>query len=85
MNIAPFWVFFQLLRLIPNLSPFKTAKSSRFEVHSLPDSPALPANWAGRLPVPGREDGNEIFFWLFEAENKAYDDTFISELNRRLV
>jgi SET domain-containing protein len=35
--------------------------------------------------VPGREDGNEIFFWLFEAENKAYDDTFISELNRRLV
>jgi hypothetical protein len=77
MNIAPFLFFFQLLRLIPNLSFFNSAKVSRFEVRSLPDSPALPANWAGRLPVPGRKDGNEIFFWLFEAENKAYDDTLI--------
>jgi carboxypeptidase C (cathepsin A) len=81
MNIAPFLFFFQLLRLIPNLSFFNSAKVSRFEVRSLPDSPALPANWAGRLPVPGRKDGNEIFFWLFEAENKAYDDTLIVWFN----
>lgn len=79
MNIAPFLFFIQLLWAIPNLPVFKAARASRFAVRSLPDSPALPANWAGRLPVPGREEGNEIFFWLFEAENKAYDDTFISE------
>jgi hypothetical protein len=80
MNIAPLLFFIQLLWSIPNLPIFKTANASRFEVRSLPDSPALPANWAGRLPVPGRKDGNEVFFWLFEAENKAYDDTFISGL-----
>lgn len=79
MNIAPFLFFLQLLWAIPNLPVFRTVKASRFAVRSLPDSPALPANWAGRLPVPGKEEGNEIFFWLFEAENKAYDDTFISE------
>ncbi|KAF3400226.1 Carboxypeptidase Y [Penicillium rolfsii] len=81
MNIAPFLFFLQILRYVSNLAVSKTAKASRFEVHSLPDSPALPASWAGRLPVPGRKDGNKIFFWLFGAENKAYDDTFIIWLN----
>jgi hypothetical protein len=80
MNIGPFLFFIQLLWSIPNLPIFKSTNASRFKVRSLPDSPALPTSWAGRLPVPGRENGNEIFFWLFEAEDKAYDDTFISGL-----
>ncbi|KAJ5368326.1 Carboxypeptidase [Penicillium cataractarum] len=81
MNITPFLCFIQFLWSIPNLPIFKSTNASRFKVRSLPDSPTLPASWAGRLPVPGRKDGNEIFFWLFEAENKSYDDTFIIWFN----
>ncbi|KAJ5176265.1 Carboxypeptidase [Penicillium canariense] len=81
MNITLFFFFFQFLWSIPNLPVFKTARTSQFEVRSLPDGPVLPTSWAGRLPVPGRQEGNEIFFWLFEAEDKAYDDTFIIWLN----
>lgn len=52
---------------------------SQFKVHSLPDSPSLPPSWAGRIPVPDVEEGNSLFFWLFEAEDPAYDDNLISE------
>ncbi|KAK2763957.1 hypothetical protein FQN54_009576 [Arachnomyces sp. PD_36] len=55
--------------------------ASDFEVSSLPNSPSLPKSWAGRLPVPGTEPGNTLFFWLFEAEESAYDDNFIIWLN----
>lgn len=51
---------------------------SQFEVHSLPGAPFLPPSWAGRLPVPDVEDGNSFFFWLFEAEDSAYDNNLIS-------
>ncbi|KKK25347.1 hypothetical protein P175DRAFT_0505062 [Aspergillus ochraceoroseus IBT 24754] len=54
---------------------------SRFEVRSLPDGPSLRPSWAGRLPVPNTEQGNEIFFWLFKAENLKYDDNFIIWFN----
>ncbi|KAJ5113370.1 Peptidase S10 serine carboxypeptidase [Penicillium angulare] len=71
-----FWAIRTIL-LSRTSSPFDT---SQFQVHSLPDSPALPSSWAGRLPVPGRQ-GNEIFFWLFNAENPTYDDQLIVWLN----
>lgn len=51
---------------------------SNFEVKPLPDGPQLPKSWAGRLPVPETEEGNSLFFWLFEAEDLTYDDNFIS-------
>ena len=52
---------------------------SQFEVHSLPNSPSLPPSWAGRIPVPDVEESNSLFFWLFEAEDPAYDDNLISQ------
>ncbi|OJJ44703.1 hypothetical protein ASPZODRAFT_18277 [Penicilliopsis zonata CBS 506.65] len=55
--------------LLPNIS--------RFEVHSLPKGPALPRNWAGRLEIPEVEEGNSLFFWLFEAEEAEYDENLI--------
>lgn len=58
---------------------FSQSKTAQFEVHGLPDSPSLPTSWAGQLPVPGTEDGNALFFWLFQAEDPAYDDNLISE------
>jgi hypothetical protein len=58
---------------------FSRPKTAQFEVHALPDSPSLPTSWAGRLPIPGTEDGNALFFWLFQAEDSTYDDHLISE------
>lgn len=55
---------------------------SQFEVHSLPELPeesSLPTSWAGRLPVPDVEEGNSLFFWLFETEDSTYDDNLISK------
>lgn len=82
MNLAGFIYFFQILLSLPNFifSRAKgSSKTSQFEVRSLPDSPALPTSWAGRLPVPGAKAGNDIFFWLFETEDSVYDDNLISE------
>lgn len=56
---------------------------SQYEVHSLPELPKdspLPTSWAGRLPVPDVEEGNSLFFWLFETEDSAYDDNLISKM-----
>lgn len=82
MNIVLFYYLFQVLWAIPTLvlSHTATYSNSSFQVSTLPDSPALPTSWAGRLPVPGRQ-GNEIFFWLFEAEVPAYDENLISTFN----
>ncbi|KAL1960216.1 hypothetical protein VTO42DRAFT_8759 [Malbranchea cinnamomea] len=55
--------------------------ASRYEVKSLPASPPLARSWAGQLPILGQEDGSALFFWLFEAEDKANDDTLIIWLN----
>lgn len=81
MNLAGILWTFQFLWTIPNIVFSLSAPSSnvsQFQVHSLPGSPALPPSWAGRLPVPDRK-GNEIFFWLFDAENPSYDDNLISK------
>lgn len=84
MNLAGLFYFFQILWAVPSFVFSRDAHGnssnvSQFEVRSLPDSPALPSSWAGRLPVPGAPKGNGIFFWLFEAEEAAYDDNLISE------
>lgn len=57
---------------------------SQFEVQSLPDSPSLSPSWAGRIPVPDAEEGNSLFFWLFEAEDRKYSDDLISEFLRQI-
>ncbi|KAJ5711565.1 Peptidase S10 serine carboxypeptidase, partial [Penicillium malachiteum] len=83
MNLAAIFYLVQLLRAIPRTvfsRPSLSLNTSQFLVHSLPGSPALPTSWAGRLPIPERK-GNEIFFWLFDAEDAAYDDNLIIWLN----
>ncbi|WEW55454.1 serine-type carboxypeptidase [Emydomyces testavorans] len=55
--------------------------ASTYAVKSLPDSPSVPPSWAGRMGVPGVAEGNELFFWLFEAEDKSYDNNLIIWLN----
>lgn len=60
---------------------------SQSKVHSLPELPEnspLPTSWAGRLPVPDVEEGNSLFFWLFETEDSAYDDNLISKMKRNM-
>lgn len=82
MNLAAILYFLNALWAIPGLvfsRGIGSYNTSRFEVHSLPGVSDLPSSWAGRLPVPGTQDGNEIFFWLFKAEQPAYDDNLISK------
>lgn len=55
--------------------------SSRYVVRSLPDSPPIPPSWAGRISVPKAAKGNDMFFWLFETEDEAFDDHLISEFD----
>ncbi|KAL4888994.1 Alpha/Beta hydrolase protein [Aspergillus ambiguus] len=82
MNLAGIYTFFHTLWTIPAIffhSPVRALpNASQFEVHSLPDSASLPPSWAGRLIVPGTEEGNAMFFWLFRAEDKTYDENLIS-------
>lgn len=82
MNIAAFLYFFNLLWASPTVvfsRGLGSQKTAHFKVDSLPGISSLPSSWAGRLPVPGAKDGNEIFFWLFESEKPAYDDNLISK------
>lgn len=82
MSLSSVFYFFHVLWAIPNFVFSRQTGSpdiSQFEVNSLPDSPSLPSSWAGRLPVPGAEAGNDIFFWLFATEEGEYDDNLISE------
>ncbi|KAL3450697.1 Alpha/Beta hydrolase protein [Aspergillus insuetus] len=58
-----------------------TPDTSQFKVHSLPDNPALPPSWAGRLPIPNTAPGNALFFWLFQTEDPAYDDNLLIWFN----
>lgn len=82
MNLLGVIYFFHFLWAVPVIFFSKTTQGSnisQFEVHSLPGIHSLPTSWAGQLPVPGIETGNRIFFWLFETENKLYDDNLISQ------
>ncbi|KAI9930883.1 hypothetical protein ASPWEDRAFT_146417 [Aspergillus wentii DTO 134E9] len=84
MNIAGILSFFHAALAIPMIArSLLTSPSdiSQFEVHSLPDGPSLGPSWAGRLPVPNTEEGNSMFFWLFETEDLDYDDHLIIWLN----
>jgi hypothetical protein len=81
MNLLGMVYFFHFLWAVPVLFFSKATRGSdisRFEVNSLPGSPSLPTSWAGRLPVPGTQKGNNLFFWLFKTEDVAYDDDLIS-------
>ncbi|KAI1978733.1 hypothetical protein LOZ53_004342 [Ophidiomyces ophidiicola] len=55
--------------------------SLKYAVNSLPDSPPISPSWAGRIGVPGESVENQMFFWLFETEDKAYDEQLIIWLN----
>lgn len=80
MNLVDFLYLFQVLRAIRGFflpQGNHQSNASQFSVSSLPDSPPLPLSWAGRLSVPGAQEGNEMFFWLFDAEDPAYDDHLI--------
>jgi len=80
MNIPAFLYFFNLLWASPSvIFSRELQKTAQFKVHSLPGISSLPSSWAGRLPVPGTKNGNDIFFWLFESEKTAYDGNLISE------
>ncbi|KAJ5105452.1 Peptidase S10 serine carboxypeptidase [Penicillium alfredii] len=84
MDIAAILYFFHVVWAIPRyffLPVTQSSNISQFKVHGLPDSPTLPPSWAGRLPVPETQDGNEIFFWLFEAEDAKYNDNLIIWFN----
>ncbi|KAJ5474572.1 Peptidase S10serine carboxypeptidase [Penicillium sp. IBT 31633x] len=84
MNIAALLYFLNALWATPGFIFSRGTDSyntSQFEVDHLPGVSDLPSSWAGRLPVPGTEDGNEIFFWLFQAEQPAYNDNLIIWLN----
>lgn len=83
MHLATLLSTFHALIALPASVLARTEQApssiSQFEVQSLPDSPSLPSSWAGRIPVPDAEEGNSLFFWLFEAEDHKYDDDLISE------
>lgn len=85
MNVAAILSLFHTIWAVPMLllstAPRTSEDVSRFEVLSLPDSPTLPRSWAGRSPIPDTEEGNSIFFWLFEAQDPGYDENLISVLS----
>ncbi|EAW10193.1 putative serine carboxypeptidase [Aspergillus clavatus NRRL 1] len=85
MITAAILILFNTLWALPTLlfsiSSQASFDISQFEVHSLPESPSLPLSWAGRLPIPDTEEGNSIFFWLFQAQNLTYDDDLIIWFN----
>lgn len=52
---------------------------TRFAVHSLPNVTFhLTPSWAGQIPIPGVAD-DQLFFWLFQAENHNVSRDFISK------
>lgn len=88
MNISAILSFFHVLWAVPLILVSSTRLSTgadQFEVHYLPDAPSLPRSWAGRLPIPDTEDGNSLFFWLFEAEDPAYDQNLISQFTCKFI
>ncbi|EFE41736.1 serine carboxypeptidase, putative [Trichophyton verrucosum HKI 0517] len=85
MHLAILLAIISLARAAPSTKGYTVAISlpgkSAFETRRLPDAPEIPKNWAGRLDIPGTPKGNSLFFWLFSAEDKAYDDNLIIWLN----
>ncbi|PLB38911.1 putative serine carboxypeptidase [Aspergillus candidus] len=86
MDIATFYTFLYTLWAVPTVlfssaGRPSTGGISQFKVRSLPDSAPMPPSWAGRLPVPETEEGNALFFWLFEAEDPGYNENLIIWFN----
>lgn len=83
MHVAILLAIISLARAAPSTKGYTVATSlpgkSAFETRRLPDAPEILKNWAGRLDIPGTTIGNSLFFWLFSAEDKAYDDNLISK------
>lgn len=53
-------------------------RASDYLVESLPNITfQLPLSWAGQISVPSITN-DELFFWLFEAEDHTKSDDFIS-------
>ncbi|KAK2743587.1 hypothetical protein FQN55_007185 [Onygenales sp. PD_40] len=82
MNLTTLFSFLSLTWAIPNLPVSRDHRNpgldiSQFKVGALPGNPILPPSHAGLIPIPGREEGNSIFFWLLEAEDHEYDDNLI--------
>jgi carboxypeptidase D len=51
----------------------------RYEVKRLPGLSFSLQSWAGRFDVPNGASGDQIFFWLFAAEDKLADENLISQ------
>ena len=55
------------------------SSANEYVVGCLPDANfSIPASWAGQIPIPGTNN-DELFFWLFEAEDQTRKDDLISE------
>lgn len=55
------------------------ASANKYAVGCLPEVDFdLPASWAGQIPIPNTTN-DELFFWLFEAENQDLSDNLISK------
>ena len=55
------------------------SSAAKYAVQRLPGVEFhIPASWAGQIPIPGTSS-DELFFWLFEAEDSNYSDNLISE------
>ncbi|KAI4131863.1 MAG: hypothetical protein LQ347_002799 [Umbilicaria vellea] len=66
----------------PNIAISLGTNATRFAVGYLPDLNgfSLPQSWAGQISVPGTTN-DELFFWLFAAEDQAQSDDLIIWLN----
>lgn len=64
----------------PTQPSIARSEYAKYEVKGLPDVPAAEGrSWAGRIHVPGTEKDNSLFFWLYEATDRAFDDNLISK------
>lgn len=55
------------------------SSNSRYEVKRLPGLSFSLQSWAGRFDVPNGAPGDQLFFWLFAAEDKLADENLISQ------
>ena len=62
-----------------NIAALLGTNATKFAVGDLPDLGfKLPQSWAGQISVPGTTN-DELFFWLFAAEDQSQSDDLISK------
>lgn len=84
--MAVAWLYVQILALsvstwaAPNiLSSTLCPNVTQYALHSLPNVTfPLSPSWAGQIPIPGVSN-DELFFWLFQAENHNASQNLISK------